>query len=203
MEEGLDMRLLRRRIQCRQLLLSGLAASGLSGGRVSTAIARPPPLVASGGGQFTELEPREDVSTFLLQRFDGQKRALASYRGRAVLLAFWASWCPPCVRELPILHRLQKQKDVGFAIVPVSLDRSAAIAGRFIDKLGLRGFDSFIDPEGDLASGPGSAVQTPFQLYGMPMSYVIDSRGLSAGYLTGAADWSAPDAIRLMRHYAG
>jgi len=127
----------------------------------------------------------------------------AAYRGKAVLLAFWASWCPPCRRELPILHRLQKQaKSEPFVIVPVSLDRDAATAAAYLQRLRLDRFTTFIDTEGEVASGPKSKVPTPFPLYGMPMSYVIDARGRSGGYLTGEADWSAQDALALLRFYA-
>ncbi|MGO4816771.1 hypothetical protein AB4156_45515, partial [Cupriavidus sp. 2MCAB6] len=75
-------------------------------------------------------------------------------------------------------------------------------ARRLIDRLGLRGFASFIDRDGLVASGPKSQVQTPFQLYGMPMSYVVDARGRTAGHLAGAADWGTPEAIRFMHYFA-
>ncbi len=189
----------------RQVLLGSLRLGG-SAGLISLlaprALAAPPPFVSEAGGQFIELDPREDVSAISLKDFSGRTRQLASYRGRPCLVAFWASWCPPCLRELPILHRLQQRRDLGFAVIPVSIDRDAAKAQRLIDRLGLRGFTSFIDREGLVASGPKSQLQTPFQLYGMPMSYIVDAKGRTAGHLAGAADWSTPDAIRLMQHFA-
>lgn len=100
------------------------------------------------------------------------------------------------------LRLIARRRDPGFSVVPVSIDSDAAAAQRFIDRLGLRGFASFIDREGLVASGPKSQAQTPFQLYGMPMSYIVDAEGRTAGHLTGAADWSTQDAIRLMHHFA-
>ncbi|MGO4676993.1 TlpA family protein disulfide reductase [Bosea sp. 2YAB26] len=189
----------------RQVLLGSLLLGG-SAGAISLlpprALAAPPPFVTEAGGQFIELDPREDVSAISLTDFNGRPRSFASYRGRPCLVAFWASWCPPCLRELPILHRLQQRRDLGFAVVPVSIDRDAAAARRLIDRLGLRGFASFIDRDGLVASGPKSQVQTPFQLYGMPMSYVVDARGRTAGHLAGAADWGTPEAIRFMHYFA-
>lgn len=161
------------------------------------------PHFSTNGAQFVELDPREAVSDMRLKGLNGRNSMLGSFRGQAVLLAFWASWCPPCRRELPILHRLQaKSRELGFAVLPVSLDRDAATARRFIERLGLNGLSSFIDTTGDVASGPQSRMQTPFQLYGMPVSYIIDAEGRSAGYLVGEADWSAPEAIRLLRSFA-
>ena len=88
------------------------------------------------------------------------------------------------------------------AVVPVSLDRDAATASAYLRRLGLDGLASFIDAEGKVASGPKSKVATPFPLFGMPMSYVIDAQGRSGGYLTGEADWSAAAALALLRFYA-
>lgn len=193
--------ILHRRQVLRGSLLLG-SSVGLISLSAAQALAAPPPFVTEAGGQFIELDPREDVSAISLKDFNGRSRQLASYRGRPCLVAFWASWCPPCLGELPILHRLQQGRELGFAVVPVSIDHDVAAAQRLIDRLGLRGFASFIDREGLVASGPKSRVQTPFQLYGMPMSYVVDAAGKTAGHLAGAADWSTPDAIRLMQHFA-
>lgn len=180
----------------------GGALGAVQPGRVAAADPYPPPF-STPHAQFTVLDPREEAGHIALRDLEGRRRTLAAYRGKAVLLAFWASWCPPCRRELPILHRLQNQaKSEPFVVVPVSLDRDAATAAAYIRRLRLDGFSSFIDTEGEVASGPKSKVATPFPLYGMPMSYVLDAQGRSGGYLTGEADWSAPDALALLRFYA-
>ncbi|MCZ8043108.1 MAG: TlpA disulfide reductase family protein [Beijerinckiaceae bacterium] len=180
----------------------GGALGAVQPGRVAAADPYPPPF-STPHAQFTVLDPREEAGHIALRDLEGRRRTLAAYRGKAVLLAFWASWCPPCRRELPILHRLQNQaKSEPFVVVPVSLDRDAATAAAYIRRLRLDGFSSFIDTGGEVASGPKSKVATPFPLYGMPMSYVIDAKGRSGGYLTGEADWSASDALALLRFYA-
>jgi thiol-disulfide isomerase/thioredoxin len=190
----------------REFILGSAAAGWLGGISAAPSPAagelQPPPF-GTPHAQFTALDPREAVGQIDLRGLDGTRRGLSSYRGKAVLLAFWASWCPPCRRELPILHRLQMQaKREAFAVVPVSLDRDAATASAYLRRLGLAGFASFIDTEGEVASGPKSTIATPFPLYGMPMSYVIDAQGRSVGYLTGEADWSSPEALALLRFYA-
>lgn len=194
-------RVMKSSLTRRRLFLGGsaLGAAALS---CAPAHAAPPPLVSGSGGQFVELDPREDVSHVELTDLAGRRHALARFRGQPALVAFWASWCPPCIQELPILHRLQQRRDLGFRIVPVSIDRDAALAQRFIRRLGLEGFRSYHDGPGTVASGPKSSVQTTFQLYGMPMSYVIDPQARAVGYLAGAMDWSTQSASRLMSHYA-
>lgn len=164
-----------------------------------------PPAFGGSYGQFVEIEPREDVGHVVLTGFDGRRRSLSSYRGRSVLLSFWASWCAPCRRELPTLHELgvqAKRNRESFAVVPVSLDRDTATARGFLDRLHLVTLHSFIDAAGEVASGPKSKVATPFPLYGLPMSYIIDAQGRSAGYLVGDADWSQLSAVELLRYYA-
>jgi thiol-disulfide isomerase/thioredoxin len=164
-----------------------------------------PPAFGGSYGQFVEIEPREDVSHIALTGLDGKRRLLSSYRGQSVLLSFWASWCAPCRRELPTLHELgvqAKRNRRSFAVVPVSLDRDVATARGFLDRLHLATLNSFIDSEGEVASGPKSKVATPFPLYGLPMSYIIDAQGRSAGYLVGDADWNQPSAVMLLQHYA-
>ncbi|AOG07134.1 TlpA disulfide reductase family protein [Bosea sp. RAC05] len=187
----------------RRTLMLGSAAGAFGGPPPAEAADPYPPPFSTHHAQFTVLDPREEAGHIPLRDLEGRRRTLAAYRGKAVLLAFWASWCPPCRRELPILHRLQNQaKSEPFVVVPVSLDRDAGTAAAYLRRLRLDGLLSFIDTEGEVASGPKSKVAPPFPLYGMPMSYVIDASGRSGGYLTGEADWSAPDALALLHFYA-
>ena len=140
----------------------------------------------------------------MLTDLAGRRKPLSAYRGKAVLLNFWASWCPPCRRELPILRRLQaRAAREPFVVLPVSLDKSAATVTAYLKRLGLADLSTFIDAEGVVASGPKSAEPTPFPLYGMPMTYVLDREARSVGYLVGQADWDSPAGLELLRFYAG
>lgn len=162
---------------------------------------RPPPFRTTQA-QFTELSPRPDVSETVLTRADGRAVTIRAYRGKALLLPFWASWCPPCRRELPIFERLQAlARRERFSVLPLALDSNPATALGFIQKLGLARLDTFVDPEGTVASGPQSLRQAPFAIYGMPMAYIIDRQGRNAGYLVGEAPWDSGPALDLLRHY--
>ncbi|MFJ5369495.1 TlpA disulfide reductase family protein [Bosea sp. CER48] len=133
----------------------------------------------------------------------GRSRPLSAYRGKAVLLNFWASWCPPCRRELPILQRLQARAGrEPFVVLPVSLDKSPATVKAYLQRLGLSELSTFIDTDGSVASGPKSTKPTPFALYGMPMTYILDREARSVGYLVGEADWNSPAGLELLRFYA-
>lgn len=164
--------------------------------------ARQPPRFSGPSSQFVQIDPPEEAGSLVLTDLAGKTRPLSAYRGKAVLLNFWASWCPPCRRELPILRRLQtKTAREPFVVVPVSLDKSVATVKAYLDRLGLADLKTFIDAEGIVASGPKSAKPTPFPLYGMPMTYLLDREARSVGYLVGEADWTSPEGLELLRFY--
>ena len=179
-----------------------LALTLLSPLVATPAAARQPPRFAGPSSQFVQIDPPEEAGSLVLTDLAGKTRPLSAYRGKAVLLNFWASWCPPCRRELPILRRLQaKAKREPFVVVPVSLDKSMATVRAYLDRLGLADLATFIDAEGTVASGPKSAKPTPFPLYGMPMTYLLDREARSVGYLVGEADWTSPEGLDLLRFY--
>ncbi|MGO4175403.1 TlpA family protein disulfide reductase [Bosea sp. TAF32] len=162
-----------------------------------------PPLFAGPASQFVQLDPPEDAGSLALTDLAGKSKPLSAYRGKAILLNFWASWCPPCRRELPILRRLQaRAAHEPFVVLPVSLDKSAATVTAYLKRLGLADLSTFIDAAGTVASGPKSTQPTPFALYGMPMTYVLDHEARSVGYLVGEADWDSPEGLKLLRFYA-
>lgn len=163
---------------------------------------RRPPAFRTAQAQFTEFSPRADVSGTVLTRADGRAIPLRAYRGKALLLPFWASWCPPCRRELPVFERLQAlARRERFSVLPLALDSNPATALAFLKKLGLARLDTFVDPEGAVASGPQSLRPAPFAIYGMPMAYIIDRQGRNAGYLVGEAPWDSGPALDLLRYY--
>ena len=166
------------------------------------AAARQPPRFAGPSSQFVQIDPPEEAGSLVLTDLAGKTRALSAYRGKAVLLNFWASWCPPCRRELPILRRLQaKAAREPFVVLPVSLDKSVATMRTYLDRLGLADLKTFIDAEGTVASGPKSTKPTPFPLYGMPMTYLLDRKARSVGYLVGEADWTSAEGLELLRFH--
>lgn len=120
---------------------------------------------------------------------------IKSLKGRGVVMNFWATWCAPCVREMPGLERLhQTLKDEGFLVMAVSEDRGgAAKVEPFLDRLGLHELPVFLDLKGALARG--------FAVRGLPATFVIDRNGGVVAGLTGPAEWDSPEAIALIRHY--
>ena len=124
---------------------------------------------------------------------DGTARSLADYPGKAVVLNLWATWCIPCVAEMPALDDLAKMvaKD-GVVVLPVSSDRGgASVVERFYADRGIKSLPVLLDPGSRMAHGLG--------VNGIPTTFLIDRSGNEVGWLEGAADWSAPDTVAVVR----
>jgi len=123
-----------------------------------------------------------------IEQWPGTRVSLSAYRGKIVLLNFWASWCPPCVRELPALDRLQQRLGgEQFAVVAISLDRSAEPArAMFVERLALEHLDFFIEPAEHLGKY--------FPVDVLPSNFIIDRDGRVIGMLRSFVDWDSPAA---------
>ena len=154
-----------------------------------------PPALRNSRNQFAFLRPQEPAPTTPILAEDGNMMVLDRYRGKVILLNLWATWCVPCVRELPALDRLQSAlggRD--FTVMALSIDEAdMEVPVSFVRGLGLKNLDVYLDFTGMMAKA--------FPLYGLPITYLIDRRGLVIGYIVGAADWDSPEAIRFLGHY--
>jgi len=169
----------------------------------ASAASPPLPIFRQNQGQFTTLEPRQTAPEFKLTRLQGGRVASSHYHGRTVLLNFWATWCPPCRWQLPTLERLAQNRDRrNLEILAVSVDREGApIVQPYLKKLGIKHLEVFVDPHEAVAYSDAEKYgQVPFALYGMPISYLIDRKGVVVGYFPGAADWTSEAGQRLLEH---
>jgi thiol-disulfide isomerase/thioredoxin len=119
----------------------------------------------------------------------GVRRSLAAFKGHYVLLNLWATWCAPCVRELPALARLKAAvpKD-RLSVVAVDVGRGTpADARAFLDAHGAKALDAYVDSN--------IALLRAFGAYGLPLTVLIDPQGREVGRSVGPAAWDAPDAI--------
>jgi thiol-disulfide isomerase/thioredoxin len=108
------------------------------------------------------------------------------------LVNFWATWCAPCIRELPSLDRLQKRlKHSGVKIIALSLDRGGVEAvTEFYAENGIHNLEVYVDPT--------MAAQQAFDIPGLPTTVLIDREGRDRGRLIGPADWDGDGAVDLV-----
>ncbi len=126
-------------------------------------------------------------------QFGGKNMSLADFRGKTVLVNFWATWCAPCLKELPSLDALQGA--VGsdaFEVVAVAADpKGPEVAREYLDRLNIKNLKLYTDQRLRLASSVGGANV-------LPVSVLYDQHGNEIGRLTGEADWASADARRLV-----
>ena len=129
---------------------------------------------------------------FTLPDIYGKMVSLNDYRGQVVLLNIWATWCAPCVEEMPSMEKLhQELKDEKFVILAGSIDESgAAVVRSFMMKHKLN-FPALIDSAGIL--------KDLYRISGVPESFVIDKQGRILEEVIGPRDWASPGALKYFR----
>ncbi len=125
----------------------------------------------------------------------GEPRGADDYKGRVVLLNFWASWCPPCRDEFPSLERLQQKiggKD--FTVLAISVADSAEGVARFLQGR-TPPFDILMDDDGKVSAA--------FRARGVPVTYLLDRTGRLVAGKTGPQHWDSPEMEALIRQAIG
>jgi thiol-disulfide isomerase/thioredoxin len=149
-------------------------------------------------GSTVNFTPPQSVGPASEIRFvaaDGRSHSLAEYAGRAVLVNFWATWCAPCVAELPSLERLQaKRGGDRFAVIALSEDREGwPVITPFLQKMGVRALPAFHDA--------GSEAAVKLKVGAMPTTVLFDSNGREVGRVVGPAEWDGPAAEALLARH--
>ena len=168
-------------------------AAAVAGGWLTPAPAGPP---RTGDMQnFILREPPTPVPDAAFISPDGTPIKLADKRGKLLVVNFWATWCAPCLRELPALARLQAALGAAPAeLLLISVDRGGrAVFEPFLKARDLAGLTSASRPEKYAAAGAGGR--------GLPTTYLIDAEGRVLGHVEGDAAWDGAEARALIDYY--
>ena len=141
---------------------------------------------------YQELKKHEKI-TFL----DHKKKELNldDYRGKLILLNFWASWCAPCKEEMPSLDSLQVNKQLlNLKIFPINIGQdSLEKASNFLNGLGVKNLDLYFDSKTNLAK--------KFELRGIPTSILLNKDGHEFARIVGSIDFNDENFIRWLKSY--
>ncbi|HEY1265423.1 MAG TPA: TlpA disulfide reductase family protein [Terriglobales bacterium] len=141
-----------------------------------------PPRIGTAAPDFTVQDADRSVT-------------LSSLRGKVVVLNFWATWCPPCVEEMPSLLQMQrKMKDKGVTVLAVSVDEDPGAYHKFLIDHGV---DFLTVRDADQKSN---------NLYGtfrFPETYVIDKNGVMRRKFIGPVDWTQPEVVEFLSKLSG
>jgi thiol-disulfide isomerase/thioredoxin len=154
--------------------------------------------------RYTPVESGTVAPNFTARSLSGGDVSLAQYKGQVVLLNLWATWCVPCIREMPALDRLQRQLAGKVTVLAVSVD------------VGAGKTDDFGNPGGDVAAyvkalgltmpillDPESNVKRQYGVTGLPTTFIIGRDGVVVEKKLGAAKWDEPPYLDRIRALAG
>ena len=147
-------------------------------------------------GPFKRLPEPVPAPEIAFRNADGRDLTFADFRGRVLAVNFWATWCAPCVEEMPALDRLHAAVSGDrIEVVAISVDRGGLRqVAPFFAAHDLKHMPVYLDPTG--------ASMRAFAIRGLPTTVVIDGEGREVGRLEGAAAWDSPAAQRLLRALA-
>lgn len=132
---------------------------------------------------------------FTLAGLDGREISLADYRGRVVLLNFWATWCGPCRKEMPVLDRLAADLGGrGLVVLGVSVDVGEKVIKRFLARRPVR-FPIMQDQDDSVAGS--------YKVFAYPTTFLIDRRGVVRRRYIGERDWLDKSMTTVFERYLG
>src|ERR1700680_2506919 len=143
-------------------------------------------------GEFIPESPPQPAPETGFTDADGKSANFADFKGKPVVVNLWATWCQPCLKEMPSLDRLQSALDDKLAVAAVSEDRGGAErVGPFVVAMGLQKLKIYLDPKSDVGHA--------FNVLGLPTSIVIDAQGRVVGRVEGAAEWDSAAMMAVLK----
>jgi len=158
------------------------------------ALASLPPLTGSMKNFIPTDKPGPTLKTEALAK-SGELISLKKYRGKIVLVNFWATWCGPCIREMPSLANLQKKRGGSdFTVLALSQDlKEWERVSPFLNKLRINKLPVYVDRNMRIAR--------TLKVVGLPTTVMFSKKGVELGRLNGIAEWDTPQALQLIDHY--
>ncbi|WP_192182488.1 thiol:disulfide interchange protein TlpA [Mesorhizobium amorphae] len=161
-------------------------------------------VAAAATGQVAALlpaDPPQSLKSLAFNDPDGKPMTLADHAGKTLLLNLWATWCAPCRAEMPALDALQKEKGSdAFQVVAVNVDTGDdAKPKKFLGDIGIETLGYYRDS----TMGLFNDVKKRGLALGLPVTMLIDGEGCLIAHMNGPAEWSSPDAKRLVEAAIG
>ncbi len=144
------------------------ARAAVLGGVVLAVAALAAALAIGTGSQDRTGTDGPPVPDLTFERFDGQEVSLDDYEGQHLVVNFWASWCPPCVAEMPDLEEVHQQHAGDVAFLGINTQDSPNAAQQLAERTGVS-YDLAWDPEGDLFEA--------FEVFGIPSTFLVSPDG--------------------------
>lgn len=153
------------------------------------------PLLTGDMAKFAPYDEPRPVKDFTFLNANGKEEKLSDYRGRVLVVNFWATWCAPCREEMPSLDRLQAELGGDkFSVLAVGQDlQGMEKVTAFFEKYKIRHLAPINDKSTQSSRGAGA--------FGLPATLILNAEGKEVGRLVGPAEWDSPEAKALIRYY--
>ena len=144
---------------------------------------------------FRPVSPALQVPPIAFKDRESNSVTFETFKGKVVLLNIWATWCGPCIRELPALDRLQKRfADKEFVVLPISIDEGGlAVVKPFYQSLNLVNLGMYNDHR--------KALGRFFPLDVVPANFIVDRKGRAVSFLRSYVNWDDPEVDDMVNFY--
>jgi cytochrome c biogenesis protein CcmG/thiol:disulfide interchange protein DsbE len=174
----------------RASVVRGIVARSTVLGLASVAVAALGLMACTAAGA----RPGHRAPDFSVTTISGQHVSLATYRGKVLVLNFWATWCPPCIEETPSLNAMAQQlAGTSVRVLGISVDSDPDIYRRFLAQYKIT-FPTALDPD--------YSIPHRYSTVKIPETYIINQRGIVTRKIVSASDWTAPDMLQYLRDLA-
>lgn len=138
----------------------------------------------------------ERMPDFKLKRLDGKTVTAGDYKGKFLFINIWATWCPPCVEEMPSMENLYRaMKGTGFDMLAISIDKGGEdVVRKFVKKHGLT-FTILLDPKSRAAKS--------FKTTGVPETFLVSPEGIIIHHQLGPLQWDRPNIVKTIKALVG
>ena len=181
-------------------VLYGVLAPGKGGAAAcplaAAETARLDPLIRGEVAALGLAQPAHAAPDIAFDTPEGQPTTLAAFKGKALLVNLWATWCIPCRKEMPALNALQRALGgADFQVVAINVD-TARLDGpaKFLTANGITDLALYADPSADVLQ----ALKRQGGLLGLPTTLLIDRHGCEVGRMAGPAEWASPDGLAVI-----
>ena len=142
---------------------------------------------------FELSKEKKNISNLIFKNHQEKKISFSDFRGKILLVNFWATWCIPCIKEMPSLDRLKSEVDGDFDVVAISVDRDGVEkVTDFFNENKINNLEKFFDIKNSLAK--------EIDLYGVPTSFFVNKQGYLIGYYQGDMEWDNDTVIKFINY---
>jgi len=142
---------------------------------------------------FELSKEKKNISNLTFKDHKEKEISFSDFKGKILLVNFWATWCAPCIKEMPSLDRLESKINGNFDVIAISVDRDGVEkVTDFFDENKISNLEKFFDIKNSLAK--------EMNLYGVPTSFFVNKEGDLIGYYQGDMEWDNDTVINFINY---